>query len=149
MPTHWIHKVLFTMVAAGLFALPAVLLTVPELADSNTTLMQRLPAFNKFQCALCHTSASPTQESFGLNNFGDDFLANGNVWNAALASKNSDGDRCTNGFELGDENGDGIFDHGAQVVENSNPGVPDCTLPVDPVTWGVIKEIFARELPNQ
>ena len=137
------------MVAAGLLALPVVMLTVPELADGNTTLMQRLPAFSKFQCALCHTSASPTEASFDRNSFGRDFEANGNVWNAALAAKNSDGDRCTNGFELGDIDGDGRPDHGIPGVENSNPGVPDCTLPVDAVTWGVIKEIFARELPPQ
>lgn len=148
MPTYRIHKVLFALFAAGLLATPVAMLLAPEAADGNTTLMQRLPAFNKFKCVLCHTTVTPTPVDFALNAFGADFQANGNVWDAALAAKNSDGDRCSNGFELGDVDGDGVYDQGPDILENSNPGVADCTLPVDPVTWGVIKEIFSREMPR-
>ena len=148
MPTQWTHRILIGVVAAVLCAVPVAMLVTPEQADGETALMQRLPAFSKFQCALCHTSSAPTVSNFTLNGFGNDFKANGNVWNEALALKNSDGDRCSNGFELGDQDGDGVYDQGANVVENSNPGVPDCTLPVDPATWGLIKEIFSKEMPQ-
>ncbi len=148
MPTQWTHRILIGVVAAALFAVPVAMLVAPERADGQMTLMQRLPAFSKFQCALCHTSSAPTASAFTLNGFGIDFEANGNVWNEALALKNSDGDRCSNGFELGDVDGDGVYDQGGDPVENSNPGVADCTLPVTKATWGFIKEIFSKEMPQ-
>jgi hypothetical protein len=87
----------------------------------------------------------PTIQPKQLNAFGKDFLANGKAWNRELALLNSDGDRCSNGSELGDRDGDGEFDDGSDPRENSNPGNPsDCTAPISPATWGIIKEIFNR-----
>lgn len=137
----------FGSIAAVFFAAPAVMLLMPRQAGSTTALMQNLPAFQKYQCRLCHTTAAPVPGVAPLNAFGDDYLANGNVWDATLAAMNSDGDRCTNGFELGDDDGDGVFDYGPNVIENGNPGDgADCTLPVDLNTWGMIKDIFSREI---
>ncbi|XP_055888284.1 temptin-like [Biomphalaria glabrata] len=39
-----------------------------------------------------------------LNSFGIDFRNNNYVWNVTLCAKDSDGDRRTNGEELGDPN---------------------------------------------
>jgi len=55
------------------------------------------------------------------NAFGADFKANDSEWDQTLAMLNSDDDRCLNGFELGDENGDGMLDYPGQAMERSNP----------------------------
>ena len=141
------HKIAFFGLLALLFAGPVLLLLFPQKAAGTDALMQRLPAFSRFRCLNCHTSAVPTPTTAGLNVFGADFESNGNVWNDTLAVLNSDGDRCTNGFELGDLAGDGEYDHGDTPVENSNPGdSSDCSIALHESTWGVIKEIFGREL---
>lgn len=62
-------------------------------------------------CSACH-STPPS-----LNPFGSDFKANNQVWNAALATKDSDGDGATNGQELGDP-------AGSWVVGNADPPGP-------------------------
>jgi hypothetical protein len=85
-------------------------------------------------------------ESNDLNLFGKDFKANEFIWNQTLAAKNSDLDRCTNGFELGDENGDGLVDQASTTMEHSNPGDPnDCSIALDEGTWGIIKHLFSGE----
>lgn len=110
-------------------------------------MMVRLPAYNKFRCANCHTSSTPIAGNTGLNVFGADFKQGGNVWSEALAVLNSDGDRCTNGFELGDEDGDGLFDDPGEVLERSNPAnSSDCSIAVTKATWSVIKDIFGKEI---
>lgn len=142
-----LHKIAFGAVALGLLVLPALLLVLPAGVESSEQAMANLPAFNKFKCQICHVGAQPTAEDNALNNFGRDFQSNGMIWNAALAQKNSDGDRCSNGFELGDPDGDGIFDNGADVVEHSNPGDPtDCAVALTVGTWSVIKSIFGSEM---
>lgn len=134
-------------IAAALLAIPVLLLVVPAGVESSEEAMANLPAFNKFKCQICHLIAAPTAEDNELNGFGRDFRANGMKWDEALANKNSDGDRCTNGFELGDHDGDGFFDNGADVVEHSNPGDPtDCTIALRQSTWSVIKDIFGSEV---
>lgn len=131
--------------AAPLFAL----LLTPNPAGSTPDLMSRLPAYQKFRCVLCHASAGPVAGSAGLGSFGDDFAANDKIWDKTLAYKNSDADRCLNGFELGDQNGDGIFDFTGEVVEHSNPGDgADCSIALTIQTWGKIKEVFRSELPD-
>jgi hypothetical protein len=68
-------------------------------------------------CCNCHQACSPP----ALNPFGSAFSANGHLWNAALATLDSDGDGFTNGQELGDPTGSGTPIPGAQVTL---PGVP-------------------------
>ena len=108
---------------------------------ATTMYMQRLPTSNAFRCLNCHSNQDPGTANAGLNGFGQAFKGNGLQWNTTLASLTSDGDNCTNGFELGDENGDGIPD--ANVTrERFNPGQTDCTLQITAQAWSVLKTLF-------
>jgi hypothetical protein len=133
--------------AIGVAALLFVAFLPPQEVVGSEDAMKTLPAFERFRCALCHTVPTPTDEQPDLNAFGKDFLNNNSIWDHTLASMNSDGDRCSNGAELGDRDGDGEFDESShRPRENSNPGNPaDCTAPIDPATWGIIKQIFSKE----
>ncbi|MFH1756233.1 MAG: hypothetical protein ABIA59_11095 [Candidatus Latescibacterota bacterium] len=137
------YRIAIIGLAIGAFAFPLVLLLTPQDAGGTDQYMIRLPTYLKFRCANCHATATPDLASKELNLFGKDFMENGFIWNQTLANKNSDKDRCTNGFELGDENGDGLVDQASTTVENSNPGNPDdCSIAISNQTWGIIKEIF-------
>lgn len=104
-------------------------------------LMQKLPLYERFQCALCHSIETPLPGAAPLNSFGADFHANGDVWNAELAAKDSDNDGFSNGVELGDDDGDGVPN---VPMERSNPGNPlDKPSSVNEETWGVIKQLFS------
>jgi len=137
-----------TAIGLGFAVLPAVVFFLPQRALGTDEMMRSLPAYERYRCGLCHVTPTPTAELAGLNAFGTDFKDNDNLWDRTLAFKNSDGDRCSNGAEIGDRDGDGNFDDGGNKPrENSNPGNPaDCTAPVSHQTWGIIKEIFGSEL---
>jgi hypothetical protein len=110
---------------------------------SNETFMSRLPVYERYQCALCHTVAEPAVGSSELNAFGTDFHNNGDKWDATLADKDSDADGFKNGIELGDDEGDGIPNISK---ERSNPGNPlDKPSSVDEESWGIIKKLFTDE----
>lgn len=98
----------------------------------------KIPNGNVFGCDTCHTSRK----------FLTAFKNNGNVWNKALAVKDSDGDRASNGVELQDP-------QGKWRENNPNPKVPGwstynpdssgSTPPyadVEPVSWGRVKALF-------
>ncbi|MBI4720395.1 MAG: hypothetical protein HY770_04070 [Chitinivibrionia bacterium] len=119
-------------------------LAVPGPAAGTPDDLLKLPSYSTFQCAICHSVDRPSSTSAPLNQFGEDYKANGRVWNRTLALLNSDGDQCTNGFELDDLNGDGILDEPGNE-ENGNPGVVDCTIALTKQTWGIIKSIFSNE----
>lgn len=105
---------------------------------SNENHMETLPVYRRYMCALCHTSTSPGYAD--VNDFGNDFKAQGFVWNAALAAMDSDGDEYPNGIELGDEDGDGEPE---TLIERSNPGDPmNNPSSIDKDTWGIIKNLF-------
>ena len=141
------HKLLFASLAFGLLVLPVVVILGPGTATGTSETMTLLPAYNKYQCGLCHTSTTPTLVAADLNVFGSDFKNNGNVWDRTLADMNSDDDRCLNGFELGDQDGDGVFDGSGEVLEHSNPADPnDCNIALNQATWGIIKDIFSQEI---
>jgi hypothetical protein len=143
------HKCLAIAFVLGVAVLPVLWLLLPRAALATDQLMRTLPAYQKYQCLICHTVALPKPNNAPLSQFGVNFKDNGNVWDATLAEMNSDGDRCSNGFELGDVDGDGIFDNGTPVVEHSNPSnASDCTIALTEQTWGVIKQIFSKELPQ-
>jgi hypothetical protein len=116
-----------------------VLLCVP--ASATDELMEALPpVVAPFQCLICHQ----TDDGAALNSFGQDFLANGLVWNDVLAEMNSDEDECSNGMELGDVDGDGENEGNIDQLQN-NPGVDDCAgANVDSRTWGELKALFDR-----
>lgn len=129
-----------------LVLLAGVGLLFPRPAAGTDELMKKLPAYERYECLNCHTIPSPTTQIPSLNPFGNDFLTNRKEWNRALAIMNSDGDRCSNGSEIGDRDGNGQFDEGGRPRENSNPGnAADCTAPIDAATWGIIKQIFSKE----
>jgi hypothetical protein len=95
---------------------------------------------DRFQCLICHQTALPT--SANLNPFGTAFQQNGSQWNAQLAAQSADADNCSNGFELGDENGDGTVDDVSLSLERYNPGSDDCALQIQDSAWGALKKLF-------
>ncbi len=118
-----------------------VLCALAAPAWATATLMEELPTSSRFLCLNCHTVQNPGADQAQLNPFGVAFRANNNRWDAELARKRSDGDNCTNGFELGDVDGDGQLDDKVEQ-ERSNPGEPGCTLQLKNETWGALKRIF-------
>lgn len=150
MSTQRNHRLVLAGLAlvAALAPITAVVLAPGDVTGTND-LMTRLPTYARYRCAICHTSASPVPGSASLNVFGNDFRNNDDVWDLALATLNSDGDRCLNGFELGDEDGDGTVDSAGQTVERSNPADgTDCSIALTRETWGKIKELFRSEMRN-
>ena len=114
-------------------------LAAPVLA--TPTLMNELPTASRFRCLNCHSVQDPTVAQAALNPFGQAFKANANRWDEKLARGGADGDNCTNGFELSDENGDGKLDTG-RAEERSNPGELGCALQIDEATWQKLKQLF-------
>ncbi len=110
-------------------------------AGATSALMQQLPVSSPYLCLNCHNVASPTAATAGLNPFGNAFHANGDRWDRTLALQRSDGDNCTNGFEIGDEDGNGQPDVGV-TQERSNPGQTDCSLQISPQAWSALKQLF-------
>ena len=101
-----------------LFPCLLALVLAAQSAFALSTYRSRVPNGTVFSCNTCH---DPVTGAPDLNLFGNDFLANGHVWNAALANLDSDGDGAKNGVELGDPTGSGTPTPGAQVT---NPGDP-------------------------
>lgn len=141
----YLKSFVVVLVTAG--ALGTLLLATSGPADATETYMLRLPTYTVNACRNCHTSSSPVPSSFELNPFGEDFKLFDYAWSDSLAHRNSDGDKCTNGFELGDEDGDGIPDDPlAGGEENGNPGDSgDCPVAISGKTWGLIKKIFRND----
>jgi hypothetical protein len=110
-------------------------------AGATPTLMQQLPVSAPYLCLNCHNVANPIPGAAGLNTFGTAFKDNGNRWDRTLAAQRSDNDNCTNGFEIGDEDGDGRADAGV-TQERSNPGQGDCSLQINPQAWSALKKLF-------
>lgn len=110
------------------------------ISNSSEDFMKKLPLYDRFRCAICHSVSAPTTGDAQLNQFGTAFHVNGDKWDATLAGLDSDGDGYKNGLELGDNDGDGSPDVG---IERSNPGDPlEVPSSLDPKTWGVIKKLF-------
>jgi len=120
-------SMLLSLAAAPVFATP--------------TLMEELPTAKRFRCLNCHTVQDPSASQATLNAFGRAFKDNGSRWDATLARAGADGDNCTNGFELSDENGDGQLDTG-RTEERDNPGEAGCALQLKEATWQNLKTLF-------
>jgi hypothetical protein len=132
-----VHPVL--KVGSLLVVVCAALIVSAGLLKSTEQYMNALPVHQRYQCALCHTSSTPTSAS-DLNSFGIDFKKNNFVWDGVLAALDSDADGFANGIELGDELGDGKAD---TAFERSNPGDPFNTPNSIPKgTWGILKSLF-------
>ena len=135
---------LSTLVVAGLLVAGAG----PWCATASASRadMERLPLWEPFKCLTCHQQDPETSGVTSLNPFGEDWLANGGVWDLNLANMDSDRDDCTNGFELGDDDGNGEPD-GNVTEQGSNPGVQDeCggSGLVEERTWSALKALFDR-----
>jgi hypothetical protein len=131
-----------SLVAATALAVCACLSALPAVATE--TDMLRLPVTDPHRCLSCHQVENPVPGNNALNPFGDDYLANGRLWDSNLANLDSDGDDCLNGVEVGDSDGDGEAD-GNVESQAGNPGVPDeCGSGslVDERTWGALKAMF-------
>ena len=135
------RRLLSRSLAIALAALAVAVMAGRVLA--NQTYASRLPSSASFGCANCHVGASATQApSTALNPFGQAFKDNAFAWNAALAGRDSEGDGCANGYELGDADGNGLPD-GHQTQQTSNPGLADCQPnTIDEQTWGALKRAF-------
>ena len=131
-----------SLCAATVLAVCALLSASPSMATDVD--MARLPVAVPNLCSSCHVSGQPTAADFTLNPFGEDYLANGRLWDSTLANLDSDGDGCLNGVEVGDSDGDGEPD-GNVESQAGNPGVSDeCGSGslVDEKTWGALKAMF-------
>jgi hypothetical protein len=141
---------------AGATVVIACALAHAPLARATSEQMQALPSFSGpgNGCTFCHAGVAVTETSVppsstsSLTAFGIDWVTAGRQWGASLAHANSDGDGCTNGWELGDSSGtwrpggdSGTSDRPAQ----SNPALNDCALPLDEQSWGVLKAFFEEE----
>ncbi|HZM17310.1 MAG TPA: hypothetical protein VFE28_15015 [Candidatus Krumholzibacteria bacterium] len=109
--------------------------------QATPTLMQALPTSSRFRCLNCHTIQDPSTAQAALNPFGRAFKDNASHWDAKLARSGADGDNCTNGFELSDEDGDGKLDVG-RTEERGNPGESGCALQLSTTTWQSLKLLF-------
>jgi hypothetical protein len=65
--------------------------------------VKQVPNGKKNSCANCHQPGD--KSSSKLTPFGNDYRENGKKWDATLANKDSDGDKMTNGEELGNPSG--------------------------------------------
>ena len=84
-----------------------------------------IPNGSAFRCSTCHfnPNGGGSRTSFGQDVFSIvGGPSNQAFWDATLAALDSDGDGFSNGVELGDPDGDGIVDPGAEVT---HPGDPD------------------------
>ncbi len=104
-------------------------------ADARPARVDQLPNGRALGCAACHVNPSGggTLTSFGRdinNNYLTQPGRSGQVvWNAMLAMLDSDGDGVSNGWELGDPDGDGTVDASIQVT---NPGDPNSFVQMPP-----------------
>jgi hypothetical protein len=128
-------RLLSLLISTAAFAAAAV----P--ASATQLFMEKLPVATSFRCLNCHSVQDPTAAAAALNPFGRDFKANGFKWDTILAAKSSDDDNCTNGFELGDADGNGTLDEHV-TTERYNPGQRDCTLQLNQTAWTALKQLF-------
>jgi hypothetical protein len=119
---------------AGLSAL----LVTASWAYGHSEYVARIPNGLAFSCATCHTEMK----------FQQDFKNNGLKWDRALAVKDSDGDRASNGVELQDPEGkwsQGKADPKVPGWKTYNPddhtSVPPYA-PVEATSMGRVKALF-------
>jgi hypothetical protein len=107
-------------------------------AFAHQSYVTRIPNGSTFGCSTCHNEEK----------FLTDFKAAGNKWTAALAAKDSDGDRASNGVELQDPEGKwtaGKADPKIRGWQTYNPdsrtSVPPYA-PVEPMSMGRVKALY-------
>jgi hypothetical protein len=127
-------------------------------AGATTPQNEKIPP-SEFGCRLCHAGSEvradwvPEPVSRDqLTSFGQDWqdLAQEpdlRAW-AEMAPLNSDGDGCTNGYELGDPRGE-YLNPGTEPAhalgDVLDPNREDCLLPLDEQAWGTLKALFGEQ----
>lgn len=116
----------------------AAVTLVAAAAFGYESYVARIPNGSAFGCGTCHSEGK----------FRADFKAAGNKWTPALARKDSDGDRASNGVELQDPEGKwsvGKADPKVPGWQTYNPdsrtSVPPYA-PVAPTSMGRVKALF-------
>ncbi|MAO84220.1 MAG: hypothetical protein CMH50_10125 [Myxococcales bacterium] len=93
---------------------------MPGLAQATVAFMSEVPNVRGQSCNTCHVSGGGSPR----NSFGQDFWDLGGDW-AELWQVDSDGDGFSNGFELGDPNGEWEKGQPAPGPYVSHPGDAD------------------------
>ena len=134
-----------------LLGLLLAVVLVPASAHATEVDMWKLPAYDQHGCLNCHNNSRFELEAnlaLGeqLNPFGSDWLDLGREWDEKIAGKDSDGDRCLNGAEMGDYTGrwrSSSTPEPHDDAEISNPGSVDCTpASLGDRSWGILKAVF-------
>lgn len=101
-------NLLSSLVAVGI---QLALLLSSARVEARPQYLSRLP--NTAGCSNCHNNINGGPGCSlppCLNPFGMAFDAAGRVWSPTLAARDTDGDGCSNGEEIGDADGDGVLD---------------------------------------
>jgi len=127
-------------------------LATPASSYAGEDDLRALPTENRFGCLNCHAgngataTTVPASTALNLNQFGLDWLNFGSVWSPEFAAQNSDGDGCSNGFEMGDPAGSWTPTDSRisiPLADQRNPGdASDCALPIGEDSWGTLKSLF-------
>ncbi len=142
---------------SGLVAILGMLLASMWMVGSARATeadMWSLPSYEPARCQSCHRASefelrsNPSLAS-QLNPFGVDWKTAGRVWGPDIAKLDSDGDRCLNGAELGDFTGTDWTGPNVEdpdrPLQNSNPGIIDCSLAeLSERSWGILKAVFGE-----
>jgi hypothetical protein len=83
--------------------LASFLIVLASPAGAKLIEVKKIPNGKKNSCENCHLPGTESKDS--LTPFGNDYNSNKKKWDASLAHKDSDGDKMTNGQELGDPDG--------------------------------------------
>jgi hypothetical protein len=114
------------------------LLAAPAATFGYESYVTKVPNGSAFRCATCHAEGK----------FKKDFKDNDLKWNKALATKDSDGDRASNGVELQDPEGKWTTSKPDPKIPGWNTYNPDDRTsvppyaPVDPTSMGRVKALF-------
>lgn len=92
-----------SVIAVFALSIFAVVTAFTGNVGAKLTDVKKIPNGKKNSCENCHLPGTESKDK--LTQFGKDYDANGKKWDAALAQKDSDGDKMTNGQELGDPSG--------------------------------------------
>ena len=127
----------------------AILFVILENAHARSFREGMIPNGNVNRCSNCHLRASGGGPRTPFGEAVRSIVGGGSnkpFWTATLAALDSDGDGFTNGQELGDPDGDGNAEAGAQITHPGNadsfPDIPD----PEPVSTTLLIEADGKDL---
>ena len=119
-----------------------------EKTHARSFRVAMLPNGNALGCASCHIRSSGGGPRTPFGNEVRSIVGGSRApfWSETLASMDSDGDGFSNGLELGDPDGDGIAEAGAQVTNPGDAGsFPDIPTP-EPVSTTLFIQADGNDL---